>query len=129
MSIGGNSTTKNLDCKGVIMSLRLFEVAKTDVSTCAVLVLLCFVSDTIPVSIRFRSIAWSLVDILSISSIRRYLGLFKNKQSMSPDFVVLAPSTKQELFSLLKDSKNIVLAMQGGLKEVYDFAHRNPNPS
>jgi hypothetical protein len=95
------------------MSLTLFDVAKTDVFIFAVLVLLCLVSDTIPVSIRFRSITWSLVDILSISSIRRYLGLFKNKQSISPAFVVLEPSIRYELFSLLKDSKNIVLADAG----------------
>lgn len=51
ISIGGNSTTKNLDCNGVIMSFTLFDVAKTDVFMHAVLVLLCFISDTIPIII------------------------------------------------------------------------------
>src|SRR2546425_4473611 len=81
-------STTNLDKRGVnILSVPLL-VAKTQVFNWVFRVFWNFVSETMPVSIRLRSAVWSFIGMCSISSTNRWRGLFSNRYSIIPDFVL-----------------------------------------
>src|ERR671939_501067 len=106
---------KNLDFNADTMLIVLLLLAITHVFNTSVLLFPCLVCETIPVSIKFNKNVWSLVDILSISSIKRYLGLLSKIYSSVPAFVLLPPSVKYELLSfIIMDLINIVFAEAGG---------------